>query len=148
MINSKKIIVAFFLNCIFTIQLYADNHLHSLNFQDADIRLLIETVSDMTGKNFVIDPQVQGKVTVISGHPVSKEEVYDIFLSVLSVHGLAAVKEGKSIKIVSEAEAGGIMADFSIAEDSDFVTRIIRLNYVSSDEIATMLKNIKQKLQR
>ena len=145
MINFRKIIVAFILNCIFTIQLYADNHLHSLNFQDADIRLLIETVSDMTGKNFVIDPQVQGKVTVISGHPVSKEEVYDIFLSVLSVHGLAAVKEGKSIKIVSEAEAGGIMADFSIAEDSDFVTRIIRLNYVSSDEIATMLKNINQK---
>ena len=145
MINFRKIIVAFILNCIFTIQLYADNHLHSLNFQDADIRLLIETVSDMTGKNFVIDPQVQGKVTVISGHPVSKEEVYNIFLSVLSVHGLAAVREGNSIKIVNEAEAAGILGDFNITGDSDFVTRIVRLNYVPADEIVTMLKNINQK---
>ncbi|VAW33379.1 General secretion pathway protein D [hydrothermal vent metagenome] len=123
----------------------AEEPLHSLNFQDADIRLLIETVSDMTKKNFVIDPQVQGKVTVISGHPVSKKEVYNIFLSVLSVHGLAAIKDGNSIKIVSEAEAGGIIGDFDATYDSDFVTQIIKLKYVPASELTTMLKSMNQK---
>lgn len=118
---------------------------HSLNLQDADIRLLVETVSDMTGKNFVIDPTVQGKVTVISGHPVSKEDVYRIFLDILSVNGLAAVNDGSSIKIVPEDKASGINGDFNTQADSDYVTRIIKLKYVPATELVNMLKGINQK---
>jgi general secretion pathway protein D len=116
-----------------------------LNFQDADIRLLIETVSDMTKKNFIVDPQVEGKVTVISGHAMSRESVYDTFLGVLSVYGYAAVRDGDSIKIVPESKAGGIIGDFGAAADSDFVTRIIKLKYIPAAELTQMLKGINQK---
>jgi general secretion pathway protein D len=123
----------------------AQETMHSLNLQDADIRLLVETVSDMTGKNFVIDPTVQGKVTVISGHPVSKEDVYKIFLDILSVNGLAAVNDGSSVKIVPEDKASGINGDFNARVDSDYVTRIIKLKYVPATELVSMLKGINQK---
>ncbi|MBL4661650.1 MAG: type II secretion system protein GspD, partial [Alcanivoracaceae bacterium] len=120
----------------------AQDELHSLNLQDADIRLLIETVSDITNKNFVVDPQVQGKVTVISGHPVSQDEIYNIFLSILSVNGLAAVKDGNNYKIIPENDAGGIIGEFSVAHDSDFLTRIVPLKYVPATELVSMLKGI------
>jgi general secretion pathway protein D len=129
----------------FNFAIAQEENTHSLNFQDADIRLLIETVSDMTNKNFVVDPQVSGKVTVISGHPMTKDAVYDTFLAVLSVHGYAAVRDGDSIKIVSEADAGGIIGDFGAANDSDFVTRIVKLKYVPATELTNMLKGINQK---
>ena len=120
----------------------AQEELHSLNLQDADIRLLIETVSDITNQNFIVDPQVQGKITVISGRPVAKDEIYNIFLGILSVNGLAAVKDGGSIKIIPEAEAGGIIGEFTVAHDSDFVTRIVPLKYVPATELVNMLKAI------
>ena len=122
--------------------LKAEDELFSLNLKDADIRLLIETVSDITKKNFVVDPDIQGKITVISGHEVPKDEIYNIFLSILSVKGLAAVKDGNSIKIVPENQAGGIVGEFSVTHDSDFVTRIIPIKYVPAQELLTMLKGI------
>jgi general secretion pathway protein D len=64
----------------------------TLNFQDADIQALISTVSQITGKNFVVDPRVKGTVTLVSGEKLNVEQVYDIFLSVLDVHNFAAVE--------------------------------------------------------
>ena len=137
----KQFLIAsiLFLN-IYTLQ--AQDELHSLNLQDADIRLLIETVSDITNKNFIVDPQVQGKVTVISGHPVSQDEIYNIFLGILSVNGLAAVKDGNSYKIIPENDAGGILGEFQVLHDSDYVTRIVPLKYVPATELVSMLKGI------
>lgn len=125
--------------------IHAEDELFSLNLKDADIRLLIETVSDITKKNFVVDPDIQGKITVISGHDVPKDEIYNIFLSILSVKGLAAVKDGNSIKIVPENQAGGIVGEFEVAHDSDFVTRIIPIKYVPAQELLNMLKGINKK---
>ena len=59
----------------------------TLNLKDADITAVIATVSDITGKNFIIDQRVRGKVTIISARPMSKEEVYQVFLSLLEVNG-------------------------------------------------------------
>ena len=64
-----------------TTQVIADEI--TLNLKDADIRALISTVSKFTGKNFIIDPRVKAKVTVISANTLSPEEVYEVFLSVL-----------------------------------------------------------------
>mgnify|MGYP002278021318 CR=1 FL=1 len=73
----------------------------TLNFQNADIRALIATVSQLTGKNFIIDPRVKGKVTLISGDKLNINQVYNVFLSVLSVHNFAAVDTGDGVtKIV------------------------------------------------
>lgn len=73
----------------------------TLNFQEADIRALINTVSQITGKNFIVDPRVKGKVTLISGDKLNVAQVYAVFLSVLQVHNFAAVKaEDGIVKIV------------------------------------------------
>ena len=78
---------------------------HTLNLQEADMAALIKTVSDITGKNFIVGPNVQGKVTVVSAKPMKPDEIYDVFLSVLRVHGYAAIPTGSMIKIVPEAMA-------------------------------------------
>ena len=72
----------------------------TINLKNADIRSLIETVSLQTGKNFIIDPRVKATVTVISSSPITKDELYRLFLSVLDVHGFATVQAGSMIKIV------------------------------------------------
>lgn len=141
-INQLFIACVLFLNINLAVAL---EKLHSLNLPDADIRLLIETVSDITKKNFIVDSEVTGKVTVISGHPVSEDEIYNIFLSVLSVNGLAAVKDGENIKIVPETKAGGIFSELKVSKDSDFVTRVIPLKYAPASELMTMLKSMNSK---
>ena len=116
---------------------------HTLNLQDADIRLLIETVADITGKNFIVDPGVSGKVTVISGHPIPTEEIYDTFLAVLSVNGLTAVNNGKTIKIVPDTDARPSLAH--TRHDEQFITRIIKLRYVPAKQVTGLLKSLNNK---
>ena len=77
----------------------------TLNLKDADINTLITTVSEVTGKNFIVDERVKGKVTVISSRPMSSEAVYETFLAVLAVKGYAAVPAGAVIKIVQDNTA-------------------------------------------
>ena len=57
----------------------------TLNLKDADINALIGTVAEVTGKNFIVDPRVKGKVTVISSRAMNADEVYQVFLSILKV---------------------------------------------------------------
>lgn len=75
----------------------------TLNLKDADINALVESMSVLTGKNFIVDPRVKGRVTIISAKPMDEKELYEVFLAVLSVHGFAAVPSGKVIKIVPAA---------------------------------------------
>src|ERR1700756_2674662 len=77
----------------------------TLNLKDADINTLIATVSEVTGKNFIVDDRVKGKVTVISAKPMSADGVYETFLAVLEIKGFAAVPAGEAIKIVPETSA-------------------------------------------
>ena len=77
----------------------------TLNLKDADISALISTVAEVTDRNFIVDPRVKGKVTVISSRPMDSEEVYQVFLSILKVHGFAAVPSGEVIKIVPDVNA-------------------------------------------
>src|SRR5690606_19532175 len=79
---------------------------HTLNLKGADIGVLIQTVSEITGKSFIIDPRVDGKVTIVSSRPMDADELYETFQSVLRVHGFAAVPAGASmVKILPEAMA-------------------------------------------
>lgn len=71
-----------------------------INLQNTEIRTLVETVSKLTGKNFIIDPAVRGNITFVSGDGLSKDELYETFLSILQVHGLEAIDVGNVIKIV------------------------------------------------
>ncbi|MBO9662065.1 type II secretion system secretin GspD [Dokdonella sp.] len=117
---------------------------HTLNLKDADIQALIATVSEITGKNFIVGPTVQGKVTVVSAQPMRPDEIYDVFLSVLRVHGLAAVPSGSMIKIVPESAAqadGGAGVSAARAESSDeVVTQIVPVKHVSAAELVAILR--------
>ncbi len=77
-----------------------------INLRDVEIPTLIETVSRITGKSFVVDPRVKGRVTVITSSDVGKDELYETFLSILQVHGFSAVPSGANlIKIVPSNQA-------------------------------------------
>lgn len=114
---------------------------HTLNLKAADIGVLIETVSQITGKSFIVDPRVEGRVTVISTAPQSPAEIYETFLSVLRVHGYAAVASGEMIKIVPDAIA---MQDGSVGNGGGgadaLVTRVVELRHVSAAEMAQLLR--------
>src|SRR3546814_10081279 len=69
-----------------------------LNLKGADINVLIQTVSEITGRSFIVDPRVDGKVTVVSARPMSPEQVWDTFESVLRVSGFAVVPAGGMYK--------------------------------------------------
>ena len=117
---------------------------HTLNLKDADIEALIATVSEITGKNFIVGPTVQGKVTVISARPMKPDEIYDVFLSVLRVHGYAAVGSGSMVKIVPEVAAqqdGATGTGTMGARGSDeLVTQIVPVKHVSAAELVPILR--------
>ncbi len=118
---------------------------HVLNFKDADIRSLITAVADMTGRNIIIDPQVAGRVTVVSSQPLSADEVYEVFLSILRVHGYTAVADERVIRILPDVNArqdGRVPVDEMRAGGDDPVTRIIRLEHVRAAEASQLLRNL------
>ena len=121
----------------------APNGLHTLNLKDADIRVFIATVSEITGKNFIIDPRVEGKVNVVSNLPMRPDQVYQVFESVLRVHGFAAIPVGSMIKIVPEAIAGqegGVGSSADNVGPDTLVTRVIELKHVSANELLPILR--------
>lgn len=114
-----------------------------LTYKDADIRLLISTVSKFTGKNFVIDPRVKAKFTIVSSKPMSEKEVYEVFLSILQVHGYAAVPVGNIIKIVPQVNAKQgplpVVRSGKYSGDS-LITRVITLNHVPASQLVPILR--------
>ncbi|ROH89160.1 type II secretion system protein GspD [Stagnimonas aquatica] len=116
----------------------------TLNLKDAEINTLISTVSEVTGKNFIVDPRVKGKVTVISATPMDKKAVYETFLAVLQVQGFAAVPAGNAVKIIPETNA---RSDAGIANRSgagmpldDVVTHVFALQNVSAAQLVPILR--------
>ncbi len=127
----------------FSCQLYATDRI-TLNLKDADIRALISTVSKFTGKNFIVDPRVKAKVTVISANSMTPKEVYDVFLSVLQVHGFAAVPTDSVIKIVPEINAKQgptplITNDRKLPGD-ELITKVIHLEHVPAAQLVPILR--------
>lgn len=115
----------------------------TLNLKDADITTLIATVSEVTGRNFVVDPRVKGKVTVLSNQPMTPKELYETFLSVLDVHGFAAVPSGEVTKIIPQINAkqdGGFGAAASSPTRENIITRVIRVRNVPASQLVPILR--------
>ncbi len=114
-----------------------------LNLKNADINVLIATVAEITGRNFIVDPRVEGKVTVITSEPMTPAEIYDTFLSVLRVNGFAAIQSGRLVRVVPDAVARQFDSDpetpGTTAADS-MVTRVIAVHNVSAQELADLLR--------
>jgi len=129
---------------LFVPNLWADNHMHTLNLQDTEIRLLVETISDITGKNFVIDPEVTGKITVISGQPIPEDKVYDLFLSILSVNGFTTETQGNTIKIIPVGKSNPLSGLTSDHPDQ-LMTKIFRIKHIPVEDVMQMLKSMNSK---
>ena len=116
----------------------------TLNFADTDINAVINAVAKLTNKNFIVDPRVKGKVTVITHQAMSKEEVYKVFLSVLKVHGFAAIPSESVIKIVPEVNAKQDSipnVSNSHFEDGDgIVTQVIKIKNVDAAQLVPILR--------
>jgi len=127
---------------LFALPLHAETV--TLNLKDADIGALISTVAEVTNRNFIIDPRVKGKVTVISTRPMNSDEVYQVFLSILKVHGFAAVPSGEVIKIVPDVNAkqDGIptTSDEAPGRGDEMVTRVIQVDNVTAAQLVPILR--------
>jgi general secretion pathway protein D len=116
----------------------------SIDFHGMDINLFVKFISDLTGKNFVIDEDVKGKVTVVSPGKVNPQEAYKVFESVLEVHGFAAVPTGKITKIVSLRSAGAKSIRTRLKQEAEsigdtVVTQLIPLRYADPVIISKLI---------
>ena len=122
----------------------ADSDPMTLNLKDADIRAFIASMSELTGRNFVVDPRVQGKVTVISAMPTDPDKLYDVFLSILKVQGYTAVPSGDIVKILPEAaartEGGETQPGGDGAGSERTLTRVLELHHIKAAELVPVLK--------
>lgn len=115
---------------------------YALNMRDVDINAVVATVAEITGKTFVVDARVQGKVNVISTQAASKEELYEMFLSILRVNGFAAIDDGTVVRIVPEsiaAQDGNIDLRHGRSGD-DLSTRMIALKHTAPNDLISVLR--------
>ena len=117
---------------------------YTVNLKDTDIQEFIKFVADVTGTTMVVDPNVKGKVMVISSKPVSQAELYDLFLSILDVQGYTAVRSGQVIRIVPSKDARSspvpIMEDQPAVGNDEYVTQVIRLDNISAAKLIPVLR--------
>ena len=112
----------------------------SIDFNNVDINVFIKFISELTGKNFVVDQRVKGKVTIISPAKISLDEAFKVFESVLEVHGYTTIKAGKITKIVPSPAARSkniktLLQKESGSPEDTIVTQLIHLKYAGPDEI-------------
>ncbi|MGD0845878.1 MAG: type II secretion system secretin GspD [Geobacteraceae bacterium] len=116
-----------------------------LNFSDVDISTMVKFISDLTGKNFIMDERVKGKISVFSPAKLSNEEAFNVFTSVLELKGFTVVQAGRVYKIIptSQARQSGmkIFADQEKAPVNEaYVARVITIDNISAQEAVPFLQ--------
>lgn len=115
----------------------------TVNLKETDIQELIKFVAEVTDTTIVVDPKVKGKVKVISNKPVSKEELYDLFLSILDVHGYTAVRSGNVVRVIPAKDARSApvrVEDGKLETNDEYVTQVIRLENISAAKLIPVLR--------
>lgn len=114
------------------------------NLQDADIISIINEVSLETGKNFVVDPRVTGKISLVSSKPIKPNEVYEVFLSIIGLLGYSAIPSGDVIKIVPNMESGefatAVANPNSPGKGDEVVVRVIPLENISANQVIPIIR--------
>jgi general secretion pathway protein D len=112
----------------------------TIDFDNVDLPVFIKFISELTGKNFVIDTAVKGKVSIVSPTKISADEAYRVFESVLEVHGFAAVPAGSIIKIVPAVSAKSMNVETrlrmeAVSSEDKVITQLIPLRYADPEEL-------------
>jgi len=114
-----------------------------INLKDADIEAFISQVADITGKSFVLDPRVKGKVSVLSSEPMNQEGVYELFLSVLQIHGLAAVPAGDVTLVIQQndvKQAGRSLEERAAVDSQELLTKVIMIKNTPALDLVPILR--------
>ncbi|MDD2899207.1 MAG: type II secretion system secretin GspD [Desulfuromonadaceae bacterium] len=116
-----------------------------LNFNEVDISTMVKFISDLTGKNFILDDRVKGKISVYSPSKLSIEEAYNVFTSVLELKGFTVVQSGRVAKIVPSATAK--QSGFKLLPPGEqapvnesYVAQVTKLEYITAQEAVTFLQ--------
>ena len=116
-----------------------------LNFNEVDISTMVKFISDLTGRNFVLDDRVKGKISVFSPSKLSNEEAYNVFVSVLELKGFTVVQSGKFGKIVPSASAK--QSGFTLLPsgtqapvNENYVAQVNKLENISAQEALAFLQ--------
>ncbi len=117
---------------------------YTVNLKETDIQELIKFVAEATGTTIVVDPAVKGKVKVISAKPVSSSELYDLFLSILEVHGYTAVRSGGIVRVIPSKDARSAPVSVRGAGDfgnnDEYVTQVFNLENISAAKLIPVLR--------
>ena len=116
-----------------------------LNFNEVDISTMVKFISDLTGKNFILDDRVKGKISVYSPSKLSIDEAYNVFTSVLELKGFTVVQSGKVAKIVpsSAAKQSGfklLRQGEQAPVNENYVAQVTKLEYITAQEALTFLQ--------
>ncbi|HHO48928.1 MAG TPA: type II secretion system protein GspD [Desulfobacteraceae bacterium] len=116
----------------------------TIDFNDVDINLFIKYISELTGKNFIVDRTVKGKVTILSPTRISEEDAYHVFESVLEVHGFTTVPSGSVIKIIPSVQARSksietIRDQEALLYEDKVVTQLIPLTHTDPEDVKRLL---------
>lgn len=115
----------------------------TLNFVNADIEGVVKAVSEITGKNFVLDPRVKGTVNIVSAKPMSRALVYQVFLSAMRLQGFTAVEDRGMVMIVPEIEAkahASATQGPARSRGDTIQTQVFKLQHESAAQMVTVLR--------
>ncbi len=117
-----------------------------MNFTDVEISTMVKFISELTGKNFVLDERVKGKVSVFSPSKLTKDEAFALFTSVLELKGFTVVQAGKFYKVLPTAGAKQsgmrLLEKGKLPLGDAFVARVFPLEQISSQEALVFLQPI------
>lgn len=116
-----------------------------LNFNEVDISTMVKFISDLTGKNFILDDRVKGKISVYSPSKLSIEEAYNVFISVLDLKGFTVEQSGKVTKIIPSSTAK--QSGFKLLPEGErppvnesYVAQVTKLEYITAQEALAFLQ--------
>ena len=116
----------------------------AFNFKETDINELVRYVAKSLDKTIIVDPKVKGKVKVITSNSVNAEQMYDLFLSILEVHGFAAVESGDVIRVIPSKNARTspvpVKTDNKGESGSAIITQVIQLENISAAKLIPVLR--------
>jgi type II secretory pathway component GspD/PulD (secretin) len=118
----------------------------TMNFRNAPLSRVLSYLSDAAGFIIVLDTPVSGYVNVISTHPMTKDDAVDLLNTVLNQNNLAAVRDGRTLTIMTKAQA--LKADIKVVVGNDatnipnndeIVTQIIPIRFVDAQQLVVNL---------
>jgi general secretion pathway protein D len=116
----------------------------TVNYRDTELEEIVRFVAQVTGKTIIVDSKAKGRVQVISSQPLNKDQLYDLFLSILDVNGFAAVDSGDVVRIIpsrdARSSAAPVVTGTKQRENAEIVTEVIQLKNISAATLIPVLR--------